>query len=77
MKKGQDGKTLGAPPALSCPSMLIVGDLSPEHPMLDASRALAEVLPGVRVEWLPGQGHGAMRTEPEMVARLICEFLAA
>jgi pimeloyl-ACP methyl ester carboxylesterase len=45
--------------------------------MLDASRALAEVLPGVRVEWLPGQGHGAMRTEPEMVARLICEFLAA
>jgi pimeloyl-ACP methyl ester carboxylesterase len=62
--------------ALSCPSMLLVGSLSPEHPMLDAARALAEVLPGVRVEWLPGQGHGAMRMAPETVARLIREFLA-
>jgi len=62
--------------ALSCPSMLLVGELSPEHPMLDASRALAAVLPGVRVEWLSGQGHGAMRAAPEMVARLIREFLA-
>jgi pimeloyl-ACP methyl ester carboxylesterase len=62
--------------ALSCPSMLLVGDQSPEHPMLDAARALAKVLPGVRVEPLPGQGHGAMRSAPEMVARLIREFLA-
>jgi pimeloyl-ACP methyl ester carboxylesterase len=62
--------------SLSCPSMLLVGSLSPEHPMLDAVRALAEVLPGVRVEWLLGQGHGAMRMAPEMVARLIREFLA-
>ena len=61
--------------ALSCPSMLLVGELSPEHPMLDAARALAEVLPGVRVEWLTGQGHGAMRMAPEMVAPLIGEFL--
>jgi pimeloyl-ACP methyl ester carboxylesterase len=62
--------------ALSCPSMLLMGSLSPEHPMLDAARALARVLPGVRVEWLLGQGHGAMRLAPEMVARLIREFLA-
>lgn len=62
--------------SLSCPSMLLVGSLSPEHPMLDAARALAEVLPGVRVEWLLGQGHGATRAAPEMVARLIREFLA-
>jgi pimeloyl-ACP methyl ester carboxylesterase len=61
---------------LSCPSMLLVGSLSPEHPMLDAARALAGVLPGVRVEWLSGQGHGAMRAAPEMVAHLIREFLA-
>jgi pimeloyl-ACP methyl ester carboxylesterase len=44
--------------------------------MLEASRALAEVLPGVRVEWLTGQGHVAMRAAPEMVAHLIREFLA-
>jgi pimeloyl-ACP methyl ester carboxylesterase len=62
--------------SLSCPSMLLVGDQSPEHPMLDAARALAQVLPGVRVERLLGQGHGAMRAAPEMVARLIREFLA-
>jgi pimeloyl-ACP methyl ester carboxylesterase len=62
--------------ALACPSMLLVGDQSPEHPMLDASRALAKVLPGVRIEPLPGQGHGAMRSAPERVARLIREFLA-
>jgi pimeloyl-ACP methyl ester carboxylesterase len=61
--------------ALSCPSMLLVGELSPEHPMLDAARVLAKVLPGVRVEWLSGQGHGAMRMAPEMVAPLISEFL--
>lgn len=62
--------------ALSCPSMLLMGELSPEHPMLDAARALAKVLPGVRVECLAGQGHGAMRAAPEEVARLIGEFLA-
>ena len=61
---------------LPCPSMLLMGELSPEHPMLDASRALAEVLPGVRVEWLPGQGHGAMRAAPQMIAHLIRDFLA-
>ncbi len=61
--------------ALACPSLLLAGSLSPEHPMLDAARALAGVLPGVRFEWLPGQGHGAMRAAPEMVARLIGEFL--
>ncbi|MGA7831704.1 MAG: alpha/beta hydrolase [Terracidiphilus sp.] len=63
--------------SLSCPSMLLIGSHSPEHPMLDASRALAEVLPGVRVEWLAGQGHGAMRRTPALVARLIREFLTA
>jgi pimeloyl-ACP methyl ester carboxylesterase len=62
--------------ALACPSLLLAGNLSPEHPMLDAARALAGVLPGVRFEWLPGQGHGAMRAVPEMVARMIGEFLA-
>jgi len=61
--------------ALPCPSMLLIGSLSPRHPMQRASLALAEVLPNVRVEWLPGQGHTAMRTAPEMVAPLIREFL--
>jgi pimeloyl-ACP methyl ester carboxylesterase len=62
--------------ALACPSMLLVGGVSPEHPMLDAARILAKVLPGARVESLPGQGHSAMRDAPEMVAGLIRDFLA-
>jgi pimeloyl-ACP methyl ester carboxylesterase len=45
--------------------------------MLDAARALAAVLPNVRVEWLAGLGHSGMREAPEMVARLIREFLTA
>lgn len=61
--------------ALACPSLLLAGSMSPEHPMLDAARALAGVLPGVRFEWLEGQGHGAMRAAPTVVARLIGEFL--
>jgi len=62
--------------AITCPSLLLVGSISPEHPMLDAARALAAVLPDVRVEWLTGQNHVAMRAAPELVARLIRDFLA-
>jgi len=61
--------------AITCPSMLLVGSLSAEHPMLDAARALAAVLPGVRVEWLLGQGHTGMRDAPQMAAGLIRDFL--
>jgi len=61
---------------LRCPSMMLAGERSPEHPMLDASRALAKVLPGVRVETLLCQGHGVMRAAPALVARLIFSFLA-
>ena len=61
--------------AITCPSLLLVGSLSAEHPMLDAARSLAAAMPSVRVEWLPGQAHTGMREAPQMVARLIREFL--
>ena len=63
--------------SLGCPAMLLVGSESPEHPLKDASRALMGVLRGARVEILAGEGHVAMRTAPELLARLIGEFLAA
>jgi pimeloyl-ACP methyl ester carboxylesterase len=62
--------------ALTCPVLLLRGSVSPEHPMQDAARALAQVLPAVRVETLMGQDHMAMRAAPEMVARLMRDFLA-
>jgi pimeloyl-ACP methyl ester carboxylesterase len=62
--------------ALRCPVLLLVGSLSPEHPLRDASRALAQVLPNARVEIIEGHGHVAMRTAPEQVAQLIKDFLA-
>ena len=62
--------------ALGCPTMMLVGSESPEHPLKDASRALAGVLSSARVEVLEGEGHVAMRTAPELLAKLIGDFLA-
>ena len=61
--------------AIACPVLMLVGALSPEHPMQDASRALAQILPDVRVETIPGNGHLAMRDAPEFVAHVIEGFL--
>jgi pimeloyl-ACP methyl ester carboxylesterase len=63
--------------SLACPILMLVGALSPEHPLLDASRALARILPHARVETLEGQAHMALRNAPEPVARLIESFLAS
>jgi pimeloyl-ACP methyl ester carboxylesterase len=62
--------------ALTCPILLLRGSLSPEHPLQDASRALAEVLRDVPVETLMGRGHMALRDDPQTVALLIGDFLA-
>lgn len=60
---------------IACPILMLVGSLSPEHPLRDASLALAKVLPNARVETIEGQGHVAMRNTPERVATLIESFL--
>jgi pimeloyl-ACP methyl ester carboxylesterase len=62
--------------ALDCPTLLLRGSVSPEHPMQDSTRALAQVLPDVRVETLAGQGHMALRDAPQVVSRLVADFLA-
>jgi pimeloyl-ACP methyl ester carboxylesterase len=61
--------------ALACPTLLLQGSLSPEHPLKNATREVARVLPNVRVEMLVGHGHMALLDAPEMVARLIADFL--
>ena len=65
------------PAIWSHPEKLAIASMSPEHPLQDASRAVARILPNVRVETLMGQGHWALHEAPEMAARLIVDFLAA
>jgi pimeloyl-ACP methyl ester carboxylesterase len=60
---------------LSCPTLLVEGSESPEHPLKDAARALA-TLPHVNLETLAGHGHSGLRTAPALVASLVSRFLA-
>jgi pimeloyl-ACP methyl ester carboxylesterase len=62
--------------SLSCPVMMLMGELSPEHPLQDSSRALAKYLPGARMVRMKGQDHMAARTAPALVAHLIIEFFS-
>jgi pimeloyl-ACP methyl ester carboxylesterase len=63
--------------SIRCPVQLLVGTKSAEHPLQDASRALAKILPDVRVAPLQDQGHMATRTAPALLARTLAAFLAA
>jgi pimeloyl-ACP methyl ester carboxylesterase len=62
---------------LTCPVLLLVGSISPDHPYKDSARALMALLPDVRMELLMGQDHLGLRGAPEDVARLVGEFLAS
>jgi len=74
--EAMDAKTSVAPyGALGCPVLLLAGSVSPDHPYHDSTRALAAVLPDARVASLPGQDHLGLRGDPQMVARLIADFL--
>jgi pimeloyl-ACP methyl ester carboxylesterase len=61
--------------AIRCPVQLLIGTRSAEHPLQDASRALADVLPDVRIAPLEDQGHMATRTAPALLARKLAAFL--
>jgi pimeloyl-ACP methyl ester carboxylesterase len=59
---------------MTVPTLLLVGENSP--PMLTAPSArLAATLPAGRVVVLPGQGHVAMTTSPELFLRAVVSFL--
>jgi pimeloyl-ACP methyl ester carboxylesterase len=56
------------------PTMLLLGSLSPTY-MHDSTMAAAAALQNSRVEMLPGQGHAAMTTAPDMFLRKVVMFL--
>jgi len=58
------------------PGLLLVGAESPADEIAYAHRLAAE-LPSARVSILPGEGHVAPVTAPQLVAREISEFAAA
>ena len=55
------------------PTLIVVGERSPESDHADAE-ALAAALPNSRIEVLPGQGHAAMHTSPELFVAAVGDF---
>ena len=60
---------------LSAPTLLLVGEISPVE-LTAPAMALSDALPDSRVHILPGQGHVAMTTAPELFLDAIAEFLS-
>ncbi len=58
--------------SVTVPTLMLVGEHSPTH-LRDATTALAAVLPQAIVVELPGQGHEAVATAPDVVAAAIRE----
>jgi pimeloyl-ACP methyl ester carboxylesterase len=62
--------------AITCPTLLLLGSESPEHPFRNATSALSQRLPKVRTASLMGQSHMAMRSAKELLAQQISGFIA-
>ncbi|MDP9485713.1 MAG: alpha/beta hydrolase [Actinomycetota bacterium] len=58
------------------PTLLLLGGESPPF-FRAATEAVDEALPDSRIVVMPGQGHVAMHTAPELFASLVVGFLAA
>lgn len=59
---------------LTVPTMLLQGGESPDY-IKTATEMVHAALPNSRIVIMPGQQHIAMRTAPELFARLVTEFL--
>lgn len=60
---------------LTTPTLLVLGELSDEN-VTGVTQGLAAALPEAQVLMLPGQGHGAMFSAPELLAEGIRRFIA-
>jgi pimeloyl-ACP methyl ester carboxylesterase len=62
---------------VTAPTLVIHGTADPLHP-LPHGKAVASLIPGARLETIPGMGHGFFAPGvPEKVARLIADHVAA
>jgi pimeloyl-ACP methyl ester carboxylesterase len=65
---------LDALASVSAPTLVLVGEQ--DTPFLDASRRMAEIIPGARLEVLPGGGHSPQYEAPEAWWAAVSGFLA-
>jgi len=61
---------------LGVPTLLLLGEESDDS-VAGVTESIAAALPAATVEILPGQGHGAMFSAPELLATRISSFIAA
>ena len=59
---------------IQCPALIVAAERDRMFP-LEQSRALAEAIPGARLEVVPGAPHGMVVENPDVTARLLLEFL--
>jgi pimeloyl-ACP methyl ester carboxylesterase len=69
------GTSLDRYSTIESPVLMLLGSETSDS-LKNSTAALARVLQNVRVAELPGQGHGALRSAPELVAERVREFLA-
>jgi pimeloyl-ACP methyl ester carboxylesterase len=60
---------------IESPVLMLLGTDTSES-LKNSTAALLRVLKNARVSALPGEGHGALRTAPELVAQRVREFLS-
>ena len=61
-------------PCIACPALVVAGELDATFP-LEHSRALADGIPGARLEIVPGAAHGLVVEQAGRVADILLEFL--
>ena len=64
------GTTLDRYRTIETPVLLLLGS-DTSNGLKDATAALSRTVQNARVSQLPGQGHGAIRTAPELVAERV------
>ena len=69
------GTSLDRYRAIESPVLMLLGTDTSDS-LKNATAALLRVLKNARVSDLVGEGHGALRTAPELVAERVREFLS-
>lgn len=69
------GTSLDCYGAIESPVLMLLGSETSDS-LKDSTAKLTRMLPNARVSELAGEGHGALRTAPELVAGRVREFLS-